>query len=136
MTVGPAIHGKDYYISIATVDLTLYVKTSSWEVNPDVHDTSGSGIDDKTYRGGQIQRTFTMGGWYDASKTTGPGYLETIAGSTVAFERRVGGTGTGKAKQTGSLVVGKYNEAQKNDDITQWTCDFSITGPVTNGTQT
>lgn len=131
-----AIHGKDYYVSIGTKDLTQYIKTSNWEDTPEIHDTTGSGTDDKTYRGGQIGRTFTIGGWYDVSETTGPAYLETILGQTVAFERRVSGTGTGKPKQTGNLVVGKYSQSQKNDDILSWTCDLTITGAVVRASQT
>jgi|SRR5215207_452982 len=130
-----AVHGKDYYVSVATKDLSTYVKTSSWEDNPDIHDITGSGTDDKTFRGGQIGRTFTMGGWYDTSEVTGPAYLATIPGQTVAMERRVAGTGVGKPKQTCQVVVGKYVESQKNDDITQWTCDFTITGAVVRATQ-
>lgn len=130
-----AVHGMDYYFSVATKDLTTYIKTSNWESNPDVHDITGSGTKDKSYRGGQVGRTYTMGGWYDTSETTGPAFLETLEGSTVAFERRVAGTGTGLPKQTGNVVVGKYALSQKNDDITQWTCDFTVTGAVTRGTQ-
>lgn len=135
-----AVHGKDYYFSVTVSavakDLTSYIKTSSWEVNPDIHDITGSGTDDKSYRGGQIGRTFTMGGWYDSAITTGPALLEGQAGQTLAFERRSQGTGSGKPKQTGNVVVGKYVESQKNDDIMQWTCDFTVTGAVTPGTQT
>lgn len=134
-----AVHGKDYYFSVtiaaAVKDLTAFIKTSSWEVNPDIHDISGSGITDKTYRGGQVARTFTMGGWYDSSITTGPAVLEGQAGNTLPFERRAQGTGSTLPKQTGNLVVGKYVESQKNDDILQWTCDFTITGVVTVAAQ-
>jgi hypothetical protein len=76
-----------------------------------------------------------MGGWYDASRTTGPAYLETIAGETVEMIRRINGTGTGKVEQTCDVVVGKYVESQKNDDVVTWTCDFTVDGAVTNGTQ-
>ena len=130
-----SVHGKDYYVSVATKNMTTFVKTSSWEVEPGIHDYTGSGTDDQNFRGGQIKRTFTMGGWYDSSLTTGPGFLETIAGTTVAFVRRVQGTGTGKPEQQCNVVVGKYVESQKNDDITQWTCDFTIDGAVTPSTQ-
>lgn len=130
-----AVHGKDYYVSVDAVNLTTFVKTSTWEVNPDVHDITGSGTDNKRARGGQIGRTFTMGGWYDSAEDTGPAYLESIAGETVAFVRRVQGTGTGKPEQTCNVVVGKYVESQKNDDITQWTCDFTVDGAVVQDTQ-
>lgn len=136
MTTGAADHGKDSGIKIGTVTLTTYKKTSSWEVTPDVHDTSGSGITDKTYRGGQIDRKVTIGGWTDDDTAAGPRHLETIAGTTVTFERYPSGIGTGKRKQSGSCVIGKYVETEKNDDIFQWTCDLQITGSVTEGTQT
>lgn len=130
-----SVHGKDYYVSVDGKNLTTFIKTSSWEVNPDIHDITGSGTDDKNHRGGQVGRSFTMGGWYDSSLTTGPGWLETIAGDTVPLIRRVQGVGTGKPEQTCSVVVGKYVESQKNDDITQWTCDFTVAGAVTASTQ-
>lgn len=136
MPDGVADHGKDAGVLIATKNLTTYLKTHTWEVTPDVHDTSGSGMDDKTYRGGQVTRTLTIGGWTDDDTTDGPRMLEGMAGDTVACERRPSGIGSGKRKQTFSAVVGKYNETGKNDDIFQWTCDLQVTGTVTEGTQT
>ena len=136
MTAGEAAHGKDHvFLLNTTVDLTAFIKTHTWEVTPDVHDKTGSGVDDKAYRGGQISRTITIGGWTDDDTDTGPRYLDLNAGATVTFERRPDGTGTGKRKQTGSVVIGKYNETGKNDDIFQWTCDLQVTGAVTEGTQ-
>jgi hypothetical protein len=120
---------------IATKNLTTYIKTHTWEVNPDVHDTTGSGTDNKTFRGGQIARTITIGGWTDDDTTVGPRLLELMAGASAAFERRPSGTGTGKRKQTGNVIVGKYNETGKNDDIFQWTCDLQVTGAVVEGVQ-
>jgi hypothetical protein len=130
-----ATHGKDYYVSVDAIDLTEFVKTSNWEVNPDVHDITGSGTDDKRHRGGQIARTFTMGGWFDSDLTTGPGALEELAAQTVPFVRRPQGVGTGKPQQACDVVVGKYVESQKNDDVMQWTCDFTVDGAVTATTQ-
>lgn len=130
-----AAHGKDYGLLISSKDLTAFIKTHNWEVTPGVHDTTGSGTDDMTYRGGQIARAITVGGWTDDDTTDGPRALELMAGDTVTFERRPDGTGTGKRKQTGSVVVGKYSESAKNDDIFQWTCDLQVTGTVTEGTQ-
>lgn len=135
MTTGTADHGKDFGIIIDAVTLTAYTKTGNWEVNPDIHDTTGSGTDDKTYRGGQISRMITIGGWTDDDTTDGPRSLEALAAQTVTFERHPSGTGTGLRKQTGNVVVGKYVESSKNDDIFQWTCDLQVTGAVTEGTQ-
>jgi hypothetical protein len=135
MTTLAADHGKDSGIKINSIVLTTYKKTSNWEVNPDIHDKTGSGTDDKTYRGGQIGRTLTIGGWTDDDTDNGPRMLEALAGTTVPFERYPSGIGTGKRKQSGNCVVGKYVESEKNDDIFQWTCDLQITGAVTEGTQ-
>ena len=133
--VAVAVHGKDYFVSVDGKDLTQYVKTSSWESNPDIHDTTGSGTDDKTSRGGQVGRTFTMGGWFDSEPVDGPMFLGDIPAVTVPLIRRVAGTGTGLPEQSCMVVVGKYVESQKNDDITQWTCDFTVTGPVAKSVQ-
>jgi hypothetical protein len=125
----------DYFVSVDAIDLTEYVKTSTWEVNPDVHDITGSGRRTKRARGGQVGTTFSMGGWYESDPVNGPAMLEDLAGTTVAFVRQVEGPGTGKPNQACSVVVGKYVESQKNDDITQWTCDFTIDGDVTKTVQ-
>jgi hypothetical protein len=135
MPDGVADHGKDFGVIVNAKTLTSYVKTNNWEVNPDIHDFTGSGTDDKKSRGGQVQRMLTLGGWTDDDTTDGPRYLETITGDTVTFELHPSGTGSGKRKQTGSLVVGKFVVTGKNDDIFQWTCDLTISGAVTEGTQ-
>lgn len=139
MPTGEADHGKDFAIIFDVggddVELTTYTKTGSWEVTPDIHDQSGSGITSKKYRGGQISRMLTIGGWTDDDTAAGPRWLETMAAETITFERHPSGTGTGKRKQTGSVVVGKYVETSKNDDIFQWTCDLQVTGDVTEGSQ-
>lgn len=130
-----AVHGKDYYVSVDGTDLTEFVKTSNFESNPDIHDITGSGTDDKNHRGGQVGRTFTMGGWYDSDTATGPGMLDDLAGETVAMVRRNQGTGTGLPQQAFNVVVGKYVESQKNDDVLQWTCDFTVAGAIVKTTQ-
>jgi hypothetical protein len=135
MTTGTADHGKEFGIKINSKALTTYTKSGNWEVTPDIHDVTGSGTDNKTYRGGQISRMLTIGGWTDDDTTNGPRFLEALVGTTTTFERHPSGTGTGKPKQTGSCVVGKYVESSKNDDIFQWTCDLQIIGAVTTGTQ-
>ncbi len=130
-----AAHGKDTEHTVDGDDLTEWIKTSNWEVNPDIHDFTGSGTDDKRNRGGQIGRSLTLGGWYDTTTGTGPAILEALAGTTVPIVRKLQGTGTGKPQQAFSAVVGKYVESGKNDDIIQWTCDFAVDGAVATTTQ-
>jgi hypothetical protein len=131
-----SVHGKDHYWSVGTKDLSQFIKTHNFEHKSDVHDISGCGTDDKNFRGGQREGSFTMGGWYDTSETTGPAYLALQVGATLAFDRRVDGTGSGKPKQTGNVVVEKYVESGKNDDIVQWTADFRVAGTIVRASQT
>ena len=135
MAAGVADHGMDAGFKIGAVVLTAQIKTGNWEVTPDTHDYTGSGVTDKKFRGGQISRQMTIGGWCDDSLSAGARFLETIAGTTTTFERYPSGIGSGKRKQSGSCVIGKYVESYKNDDIYQWTCELQITGSVTEGTQ-
>jgi hypothetical protein len=135
MPTGVADHGMDAGVKIGTLVLTTFTKTGNWEVTPDTHDFTGSGVVDKKFRGGQISRQFTLGGWTDDVTASGPRGLEALAGTTATFERYPSGIGTGKRKQTGSCVVGKYVESYKNDDIYQWTVELQVTGSLTEGTQ-
>lgn len=135
MATGVADHGKDAGVKVGTLVLTTFKKSGNWELDPGIHDTSGSGTTDQTFRGGQIKRTFTIGGWTDDVLATGPRGLEALCATTVACERYPSGIGSGKRKQSFNAVVGKYVESEKNDDIYQWTCDLQVTGSVTEGTQ-
>lgn len=125
-----SVHGADLFVSVDAVDLSAFVKTSSWDQSPDIHDISGSGSYDKRHRGGQIARTFTMGGWFDSDETDGPAFLEALGGTTTELVYQVYGTGTGRPQRTADVVVGKYVVSTKNDDISQWTCDFTVDGAV------
>lgn len=133
---GPA-HGKDTVLKVGTDDISAWTKTSTLERNPDIHDTSGYGLTDKTKTGGLRDNSLTAGGWYDTTTDTGPGdVLDPIVGETVSMTRQLLGTGTGKPAQAFQAVVGKYVETAPCDDIVQWTCDFAISGPITKTTQT
>lgn len=131
-----AVHGRNTVITVATKDISPYTKTSSLELNPDVHDTSGYGITNKTKAGGLIDGKFSMSGTYDNTASTGPGYaLKPIVGTTVAVVRKIEGTGTGKPQETFNAVVGKYVETSPVDDMVTWSQDFEISGSITTITQ-
>lgn len=125
------VHGKATVIKVATFDLSIYTKTSTFELNPDIHDTTGYTLDDATYQGGVRRGTFTMSGIYD-STTTGPrAKLKPLNAQVVAILRQPEGPTTGKPQDAFSAVVGKYVETEPNDDMVTWSQDFTISGPVT-----
>lgn len=137
MAANTAAHGMDTVLKIGTVDISAWTKTSTLEINPDIHDISGYGMRDKRKRGGQRDNSFTASGWYDTTATSGPGsVLLPVVGDSVAVTRQLTGTGVGKPQDTFSAVVGKYSETAPCDDIVTWSCDFGIDGAVTSAAQT
>jgi hypothetical protein len=128
-------HGKDEVWTIDGDDISYATKTSTWERNPDIHDITGYGKQNKVKRGGLKDGTFTCGGWYDTGATGPRAVLEPLEATTVTLIHKPEGTGTGKPQRSVSVVVGKYSETGPVDDIVQWTCDFAMSDTVTNTTQ-
>jgi hypothetical protein len=124
------VHGKATVIKVATFDLSVYTKTSTIELNPDIHETTGYTLDDATYQGGIRRGTFTMSGIYDSTSAGPRQKLKPLNATTVAIIRQPEGVGTTKAQDSFSAVVGKYVETEPNDDMVTWSQDFTITGPI------
>lgn len=128
-------HGKDTFVSVNGNDLSVYTKTSTFEKNPDIHETTGYRTDDATYRGGIRRGTFTMGGNYDI-EVGGPGnILRPLEGTTAPIIRQIAGPGSGLPQDSFSAVLGKYTETAPVDDLVSWSLDTTITGPVVPTTQ-
>jgi len=137
MVVGIPAHGKMTVIKVGTDDCSAWIKTSTLEKNPDIHDVTGYGVDDKLKVGGQRDNSFSMSGWYDLTVDTGPGdILDGHEGETVDITRMIQGTGTGLPTQAFSAVLGKYTETSPCDDIVTWAVDCAVSGPVTKTVQT
>ncbi len=133
---GQPAHGKKTVIKVGTKDCSVWIKTSTIERNPDIHDYTGYGVDDKLKVGGLRDNTFSMSGWYDITAVSGPGdVLDGHTGETVTIVRNVQGVGTGLPSQTFQAVLGKYTETSPCDDIVTWAQDCAISGPVTKSTQ-
>lgn len=131
-----AIHGRLTVVKVATKDISPYCKTSTLELTPDVHDTSGYGLTNKTKAGGLIDGKFTAGGTYDNTVSVGPGNaLRPLIGTTVAVIRQLEGTAVTKPQDAFNAVVGKYTETSPCDDMVSWSCDFEITGVVNTAVQ-
>lgn len=131
-----AVHGRNTVVKVATKDISPYCKTSTLELTPDVHDTSGYGLTNKTKAGGLIDGKFTAGGTYDNTASVGPGIvLRPLVGTTAAIIRQLEGTLTGKPQDAFNAVVGKYTETAPCDDMVSWSCDFEISGTINTTVQ-
>lgn len=130
------VHGRLTVVKVATKDISPYCKTSSLEINPDIHDTTGYGASAKTKEGGLLDGKFTVSGSYDNTVLVGPRIvLLSLVGTTAAIVRQLEGAGTGKPQDAFNAVVGKYVETSPVDDMVTWSCDFEITGPVVSTAQ-
>jgi hypothetical protein len=128
-------HGKLTIIKIATKDISLWTKTSTLERGAAVHNITGYGVDDENNVGGLKTGKFTMGGWYDASLTTGTAAVLDTPGATVAVIRQPEGAGTGKPQQSFNAVIEKYTETSPHDEIVSWSCDMTVAGAIVRTTQ-
>lgn len=124
-------HGRLTKVTVATKDISPYIKTSSYEMGAEVHDTSGYGVTAKTKAGGLLDGKFTMSGTYDNTVSVGPrNALHSLVGTSVAVVRNPEGTGTGKPNDAFTAVLSKYVETNPVDDIVTWSADLEISGPV------
>lgn len=130
------VHGKNTVITVATNDISPYCKTSSLERGAAVHDVTGYGVDDEAYSGGLRNGKFTISGVYDTTATVGPrNALMALVGTSCAIVRKPEGTGTGKPNEAFSAILEKYTETSPHDDMVTWSADFTVSGAITNTTQ-
>ena len=130
-------HGRKTFISLNGVDLSTFVTTSSLEKTTDKHDVTTYGADDHGYQGGLRDGTCTMSGIYDNTAGGPRATIQAIraAGANVTLIRRPDGTGSGKAQDSVSVLVEKYNETNPVADMVTWSCDMQMSGAVTTTPQ-
>lgn len=135
MPVAPT-HGRLTILLVATKDISLATKTSTFSGSADVHDTTGYTLANRTKVGGLIDGKFTASGLYDLTAVTGtPVALEGKEGVTQAIDRKVAGTGTGKPHEVFSAVLAKFDVSDPVDDIVTWSAEWEVTGVVDRTTQ-
>lgn len=125
------VHGKNTKLVVATKDISPYTKTSTFESDGDVHDTTGYGATAHTKAGGLLDGKFTCGGTYDNTASVGPrNALLSLVATTVAVVRNPEGIGTGKPNDAFTAVLTKYTETNPVDDMVTWAAEMEISGPV------
>jgi hypothetical protein len=129
-------HGKLTRITVATQNVSAFVKNSSLERGAKTHDVTGYGVDDEVYAGGLRGHKFSMSGVYDNTVSTGPrNVLNSQVGNALPIVRQVEGLGTGKPQDAFSAILEKYVETNPHDEMVTWSADFQVSGPVTSTNQ-
>jgi hypothetical protein len=127
---------KNVVVLIAGTDISQYCDSSEHHVKPDIIDKTTYGKDAHVKEGTLLDGNGSLGGIYDTSVVAGPrAILEALCGQTVAYIRRVEGTGAGKPQNSVSVVVGEYVETAPVADIVRWTCALEYSDSVTNTPQ-
>lgn len=128
-------HGRKTFISLNGVDLSSFVTTSQLEKTADQHDITTYGNDNHVYQGGLKDGTCTMSGVYDNTAGGPRATIQALIGTTVTLIRRPDGTGVGKAQDSVTVLVKKYNETNPVADMVTWSCDMQMSGAVTTTVQ-
>lgn len=137
MTTSPT-HGKATFISVGGSDISRWTDNSSLKRAADKHEITGYGDDGHEYADGLGLKahTFSCSGWYDTTATTGTAaVLKGQEGQRLALVRRVEGTGTGKPAEAFNAVMDDYTETNPVADIVKWAASFTVSGVITDSTQ-
>jgi hypothetical protein len=132
-----AAHGKDSVITIATQNISPYVKTVDFNRSQDANDTTTKGAEGKTYRAGLTDGEIRLTGLWDDTATSGSRtVLQALLDSetTTTFEWGAEGNTTGMMKDSGAAVLTQYDESSPVDDMVAFTATLKISGAVTTGT--
>lgn len=136
------VHGKGVVFKLDNAagslqTLTTYVDSVTFDNSVDMAETTTMGAEAKTYVSGQSDGTFSVGGKWDGTATTGPhAILQSLVGleTTSSFEVGPEGSTSGKVKLSGECFLTGYSASMPVGDVVSFTADFQITGAVTNGT--
>ena len=126
-------HGKDTVVMVDSTDLSAYTNESEITETTDTHDTSAYGVEAHTFGVGLDGGTFSMGGTYDSTASTGPRakiHTVRLAKLAVTIVRRPEGTGSSLPMDTFSAICSSYKESAPVADMIKWTSEWQITGPV------
>jgi hypothetical protein len=128
------IHGRLGYFKLASTDLSAFMDNIDFPHASDVHETTTFGKSYKTRAGGLKEFSFSVGGLYDNTATTGLGdILPPLIGTSATFEYGPEGNAAGKKKYSGSVVVENFEMSQPVGDMVRWTASLTNTDAVTIG---
>lgn len=132
-----AAHGKDSVITVATNNISPYVKSVDFNQSNDSNDTSTKGAEGHTYRPGLTDGEISIEGlWDDATTVGSQTVFSALIGTetTTTFEWGPEGLSGGSIKYSGACMVTSYVESSPVDDMVAFSATLKISGTVTVGT--
>jgi hypothetical protein len=130
------VHGHVGEITVDDNDLSVFCTSITPKRSADSHDVTTFGKTSHVYAGGLFDGTLDIEGIYDNGATGPKTVLEPLLGTTVAFEYRPEGTGSGKPEQTGNVLVASYEESTPVADMITWKASLQLSDTVSTADQT
>lgn len=127
--------GADAVFLLNAADISDFVDTVTYTDMVDSLDVTTFGNDGHRKRGGLQGGGFAIGGVYDTTASGPRDIVKPLVGTVVAVDWRPEGTGSGKPKSTGSVLVQNYVESSPVADIVRWTASLEIDGVITDANQ-
>lgn len=132
---GPYTHGKKTYVGIrasgggAFTNISSNIKTSTLPFNREEHDTTTYSDDiEKTFQGGNTDRTFDLSGLWNPAFAA---IIEPlVAGDSIDLQWGKEGNAAGKPNKTVTGFFTKYEDPSDANDIGQWSGSIRVSGPV------
>lgn len=128
------VHGRNTYISLNSVVLSTFVNSSNLDQEADEHDVTCYGASNYTYTGGLLKGACSISGVYDSGASGPRATIEALIGTVTTLIRGPEGNATGKPKETVQVHVKKYTETNPVADMVSWSCDLTLSGPITRAT--
>lgn len=123
-------------IKIGANDISQYVKTHDYSRTAGTSAITGYGKASQVYGGTLKDGTWTCGGVYDNTASTGPKpVVEPQIGNTVVLTYRPEGTGAGKPQSVVNIVVTGYTESGAVEDYIQWSMTAQMSDDVNTTAQ-
>lgn len=127
-------HGRLAYFKVGSTDISAFMDNIDFPHKADVHETTTYGKSWKTKAGGLQEGSFSLGGLYDSTATTGiESIMPALVGTVSTFEYGPEGNGAGKVKYSGSAVVESYDHATPVGDMIRWKANLQTSDTVTKG---
>jgi hypothetical protein len=129
------VHGKATAVSLGGVDLEEFGTDFEWSRKADKHDlttfASAAASGAHRYRGGLLDGTATLTGWYDSALVTGPrAAINTKLGTVQDCVYRPEGQGAGKPQDNVDVLVEEYTESSPVADYVKFTVKLQLSDGV------
>lgn len=126
-------YGNKASVVINSVDLSAFSNDGALSITVDTGETTTFGVSWKTFIEGLASSSFSLGGYFDPTTTSGPAAALTALIGTGAHSAVFSPAGTVslELKRTVSVILTGYNESSAVAGVVAFSATFQGTGAIT-----